>query len=175
MTMIEPAGLTVSLSITIRPVSADDLPLLEWYGQYKHYRRVFRRTFQAQIDGRRLMLVADCNTFPIGQIFIQFISDNALIADGLERGYLYSLRVMQMFQRQGIGTQLIQQAETILSERGYGYATIAVAKSNDNARRLYHQLGYEVFAEDPGTWSYVDHKGKVRQVDEPCWVLEKSL
>jgi ribosomal protein S18 acetylase RimI-like enzyme len=175
MTVIEPVGLTVSLPIAIRPATADDLPLLEWYGQYKHYRRLFRRTFQAQQDGRRLMLVADCNAFPIGQIFIQFNCDNSRIADGEERGYLFSLRVMQMFQRQGIGTRLVQQAETILSERGYHYATIAVAKSNNNARRLYHQLGYGVFAEDPGTWSYVDHKGKVRQVDEPCWVLEKSL
>ena len=56
------------------------------------------------------MLVADCNDFPIGHIFIQLSSGEQHIADGRRRAYLYSLRVMDMFQGRGIGTRLIDEA-----------------------------------------------------------------
>ena len=36
----------------------EDLPKLEWYGEYLHFRRVFRRAYDDQLAGRRLMLLA---------------------------------------------------------------------------------------------------------------------
>jgi hypothetical protein len=53
--------------------------------------------------------------------------------------------------------------------------TIAVAKDNPNARRLYERLGYRVFAEDAGCWSFMDPDGQWQRVTEPCYVLEKHL
>lgn len=175
MTDLHDAVLDVHFAITFRTATLDDLPRLEWYGQYKHYRNVFRRTFREQQLGRRLMLLADCSGFPIGQIFIQFTSNNSQIADGRQRGYLYSLRVMEMFRQQGIGTRLIQEAEAVLIERGFHQVTIAVSLTNDRARRLYERLGYRVSWQDSGNWSYIDHLGRKQQVHDPCWLLEKSL
>ena len=175
MTTFDQSSLTVRLPITIRVATKADIPKLEWYGQFIHYRNLFRRAYREQLEGRRVMLVADCNDFPVGQLFIQLHSSNRLIADGHRRAYFYSFRVMEMFRRQGIGTALVNEAEGIVMRRGFTSVTIAVVKENQAALRLYRRLGYRQFAEDAGRWSYIDHKGETQYVHEPCWVLEKSL
>jgi len=163
------------LKCTIRLATEADLPKLEWDGRYRHFRDLFHRTFEEQRVGRRLMLVADVDGYPVGQVFVQLTSSDHVFADGRQRGYLYSLRVKEPFQRQGLGTRLIQAAEAALRQRGYSWAVIAAAKENPSARRLYERLGYRVFTEDPGHWQYTDTEGVVHTVVEPCWVLEKRL
>jgi ribosomal protein S18 acetylase RimI-like enzyme len=175
MTALERSALTIELPVVLRLATAADLPKLEWYGQFAHFRNLFRRTFREQQQGHRLMLIADCNDFPIGQVFVQLNSNESRLDDSQKRAYLYSLRVMEMFRGKGIGTRLIQEAETTVSGMGYHSITIAAAKDNPEARRLYERMGYHVIAEDSGHWSYLDHRGIVQYVHEPCWVLEKRL
>ena len=174
MTTTERRALNLRLAVTFRPAERDDLPKLEWHGEYTHFRRVFRNTFEEQRTGRRLMLLADVNGYPIGQVFIQLENADDWWRNG-RHAYLYSLRVMDIFQRHGIGTSLIQEAERLLRDRDYDSISIAVAKDNSNARRLYERLGYAIVAEDSGRWQYVDHEGRTRHVSEPCWILEKWL
>lgn len=175
MAAIEQQVFTVELPIHIRLANQHDIPRLEWYGQYAHFRNLFRKAYREQLQGKRLIIVADCNNFPIGHIFIQLKSNNTRIANGVSRLYFYSFRVMEMFQGRGIGTQILTEAENMMIDRGFRYATIAVAKDNVAALRLYERLNYHKFAEDPGRWSYMDHKGNVKSVEEPCWILEKTL
>lgn len=80
-----------------------------------------------------------------------------------------------MFRGYGIGTRLLEEAESVILERNFPKAVIAVAKVNHSARRLYERLGYRVFAEDAGRWSYLDHEGRTRQVNEPCLLLQKQI
>jgi len=150
MTALERSVTIVPISITLRIGTQVDLPKLEWYGQYAHHRNLFRRAFQEQQLGRRLILIADSNNFPIGYVFIQFICQGGVVGDEKRWAYLYSLRVMDMFRGYGIGTCLIQEAESMILNRGFQSSTIAVAKENHSARQLYERLGYEVFAEDAG-------------------------
>lgn len=164
---------TISGDIVLRNANEKDLPKLEWFGEYLHFRRLFRYTYQEQIMRRRLMLIAEFNDFPIGQIFIFFKDDN--LHDGSARGYLYSLRVMEPFQKHGIGTKLILSAEQIVKQRRLPKTTIAVAKENHVARRLYERLGYRITHEDEGKWSYTNHMGETIYMHEPCWMLEKTL
>ncbi len=175
MTAIERHGMILEMKVAFRPAEREDLPKLEWYGQYTHFRRVFQRAYEDQLAGRRLMLLADVNGWPVGQIFIQLEMFDDSYPGGHKRAYLYSLRVMDAFQKQGIGTALVREAEFILMERHYQSVSIAAAKDNEGARRLYERLGFRVFTEDAGRWHYVDHEGHTRQVVEPCWVLEKQL
>lgn len=175
MTAPEAKTIDFNLDVTIRPAIKSDIPKLEWHGQYSHFRRMFRRAYYEQMRGRRLILVADKDDFPVGHIFVQFVSSNTQIADGAQRAYLYSFRVMEQFRCQGIGTRLLQEAQKLLHNRGYRTAIIAVAKHNQDARRLYERLGYYIFAQDPGRWQYTDHCGVVQHVSEPCWLLKKSL
>ena len=175
MTALNRPTLTLELPVALRLATYSDLPKLEWYGQYTHFRTLFRRTYQDQLQHRRLMLVADCNNFPIGNIFIQLNNGEARVTEGRRRAYFYSLRVMEMFQGFGIGTQLIREAESLTADHGFSWATIAAAKDNARARRLYERLGYRVFGEDEGKWNYLDHENRMRYVHEPCWVLEKRI
>ncbi|MDZ4763463.1 MAG: GNAT family N-acetyltransferase [Chloroflexota bacterium] len=175
MTALNRGQITLELPVTFRLATKADLPKLEWYGQYAHFRRMFRRTFVEQTRGHRWMLLADCNDYPIGQVFVQLRSGEQHLADGARRAYLYALRVMDMFRGNGIGTHLLNEAETMLWAGQFRWVTIAAAKDNPGARRLYERLGYRVFAEDPGDWSYVDQRGVAQQVHEPCWIMEKRL
>jgi ribosomal protein S18 acetylase RimI-like enzyme len=175
MTLADQITLTIEMPVTLRVAVLEDLPKLEWFGQYTHYRQMFRRAFREQEAGHRLMLMAVAENFPIGTVFIQFQSNQKRVADGHTRAYLYSLRVMEMFRGKKIGTHLIREAEDRILDRGFQRATIAVAKDNHNARRLYERLGYRVYREDPGQWSYLDHKGQMHRVHEPCWLLHRNL
>lgn len=163
----------LSFVVTFRTAEPSDLAKLEWGGEYTHFRRVFQQAYADQVAGHRLMLLADMNDYPIGQIFIQLDSyDDRALSYG-KRGYFYSLRVMTAFQRRGLGTALIREAERYLVERDYTSVSIAAAKDNPGARRLYERLGYRIYAEDSGRWTYIDHEGRNRHVYEPCYMLEK--
>lgn len=167
--------LNISLMVQIRPCIANDLEKLEWNGQFSHFRNLFLRSYREHESGRRHILIADCQDYPIGRLFIQLDSRNRRIANGYDRGYLYSFHVMEILRGFGIGTALMQAAENHLIVEGFGFATVAVAKQNERALNLYQRLNYRIFGEDPGRWRYLDHEGHVREVDEPCWLLEKQL
>lgn len=169
------ATFTITLPITIRRLEKEDLPKLEWFGAYLHYRNLFKRSYDERQQGRREMLVADCNDYPIGRLFILFTSRNNAIADGRRRAYLYSFAVMEMFRGGGIGSRLIESAEEYLISHQFTIATIAVAKANTGALRLYERYGYRIFDEENSDWNYVDHQGVTRRVREPSWLLAKTL
>ncbi|MEM9953838.1 MAG: GNAT family N-acetyltransferase [Chloroflexota bacterium] len=166
---------TVELTVQIRQLQQSDLAKLEWYGQFSHYRRLFMRSYQGQVAGNRLMLVADVKDFPVGRLFIQFHSKGSRLSDGQTKAYLYSFHVMEMFRGQHIGTKLIHTAEDILNQRDFQYVTIAVSKENEGALRLYQRQGYTIYSDDAGQWQYRDHRGRVRYVNDPCWLLQKTL
>lgn len=152
-----------------------DLPKLEWYGSQSHTRNYILQAYKAMLAGRRMMLVAEMNDFPVGQIYVQYDSKNTQHADGISRGYIYAFRVMSHMQRCGIGTELLKAAEHLLIGKGFQFATLQVSKTNEKARRLYQKNGYRVFNEDPGQWTYIDEAGKRREVNDPTWVMEKRL
>ncbi|MBK8138783.1 MAG: GNAT family N-acetyltransferase [Chloroflexi bacterium] len=170
-----PPQIPLALSYYIRVASRSDLRKLEWYGSQSHTRPYIEQAYKAMLAGRRIMIVADLNDFPVGQIYVQYDSKNKQHADGATRGYIYAFRVMDHLQRCGIGTQLLKSAERVLIERGYKLATLQVSKRNENARRLYQKNGYRVFNEDPGHWYYVDREGEQRELNDPTWVMEKRL
>jgi ribosomal protein S18 acetylase RimI-like enzyme len=170
-----PATLDLQVPVIVRQATRDDVYRLEWDGQFTQFRNLFRRAYKEQQNGRRLMLVADYNGYPIGRLFVLFTSSDNFIANGSTRAYLYSFYIMTPFRGLGIGSHMVRYAEAVLIERGFQFATIAVAKQNSGALRLYERLHYTHVREDPGRWSYTDHIGRTHRVQEPCWILEKAL
>jgi len=161
--------------LLIRQANEADLTELEWEGRYQHYRRLYRHALAEAKRGRRVLLVADFEGRIVGQVFVQLTSGRAELADGKHSGYLYAFRVRPEFRNQGIGTQLLHEAEGVLRRQGFDRAVIAVARDNQRAMRLYQNMGYQQFAKDPGVWSYLDHMGQMRYVSEPAYMLEKFL
>lgn len=175
MTALERPAFMLNVPIIIRQAERSDVSKLEWFGQFSHFRLLIRKAYREQVHGRRILLVADFNGFPVGQVIIQLNSTNPHIADGSTRAYLYSFRVLDLFQGMGIGTRLLSEAEMLLRDRGFSYTTLSVAINNPNAYRLYRRSGYYVLGQDPGRWSYMDQYGITHEVEEPCYIMEKNL
>jgi len=157
--------LAIHMRIDIRPATGDDLPKLEWFGAYAHFRELYRRTWHDHQAGRRLMLVADLGSFPVGQVWLDITpSDYA---------YLYALRVMEPLQGLGIGRRLIESAEQLARHHSYRQVQLAVEKSNVRARQLYERLGYRPYCQRVDIWSYTDHHGETHWVQEDVYGMRK--
>jgi len=164
-----------SPQVEIRRATEDDLPGMEWEGEFRHFRRLYRAAFLDACQGRKTILLAKSDGVIVGQLIVQFGTDLACLPRPELTGYLYSFRVREGFRGRGVGSQLIETAEAALRERDYQQAAIAAAKVNPRARRLYERLGYSVVGEDPGQWSYLDDRGIVRNIAEPAHILAKGL
>ena len=70
---------------------------------------------------------------------------------------------------------MMNTIEADLKERGFKQATLNVGLDNLDARRFYNRLGYLIVGSEPGFWSYIDDKGKRRDVHEPAWRMVKDL
>lgn len=161
--------------LIIRSLREEDLPALEWDGEYRHFRRLYRRFYEQMRAGQRMILVAVVDQEIIGQTFVQYFIHRVDLPAALVPGYLHAVRVKPAFRNQGIGTILIEQSEQVLVRKGMNCCVIAVDVENEAARRLYERLGYRHFADDDGEWSYVDDQGTYRFVSNPANLLLKEL
>jgi ribosomal protein S18 acetylase RimI-like enzyme len=162
-------------AVVIRPIQEADLRGLEWSQDQVRYRRMFRSAFDDMQVGLRSLWVGAIGDQVVGRLFIQWNSSDMRYADGVSRAYFYALRVQRAWQGHGVGTRLIAAAEGEVCARRFSIATLAVAQNNAAALRLYHRLGYSVFAEDPGIWYFTDERGNIRREEEQSWLLEKSV
>jgi len=55
---------------------------------------------------------------------------------------LWGIYVDPFFQRQGVGSQMVEFCEKIAVERGFNEVCIWVLEKNTNARKFYEKLGY---------------------------------
>lgn len=162
--------------VQIRVVQEQDLPGLEWDGEYTHFRRLYADAFERARLGRSVLWIAELpGKGVIGQVFIQLICDRPELADGIQRAYLYAFRVRREYRSQGLGTRIMDVVEADLKHRGFRWVTLNVARENLRARKLYERQGYWVVAPEPGQWSYPDEKGVWHTVEEPAWRMEKTL
>jgi ribosomal protein S18 acetylase RimI-like enzyme len=169
---------TLSLvdQVVIRTAQRNDLPALEWDGEYSHFRLLYQDIYQGVVRGEAIMWVAELDTSEIiGQLFVQLIASRAELADGRRRAYIYGFRIKPTYRQQGIGSRMLVVAENDLSRRGYRWVSLNVGKDNSWAKKLYERHGYCVVASEPGRWTYLDERGNRRQVNEPAWRMEKEV
>jgi ribosomal protein S18 acetylase RimI-like enzyme len=162
--------------LIIRQATRDDLPSLEWNGEYTHFRRLYADTFTLVQQSKAIMWIADLNgSGLIGQCFVSLIGNRQELADGKNRAYIYGFRVRPKFRNQGIGTRIMKIIEADLKKRGFKQVTLNVGQDNDAAMRFYRRLRYGVIGSDPGMWSYINDKGKRIDMQEPAMRMVKNL
>jgi len=162
--------------IRIRRMTREDLPKLEWDGEFTHFRNVYKNVYNRMQHGTAEAWVAELPQAEIiGQVFLQLESDRPELADGWNRAYLYSFRIKPPYRNHGLGTRMLNVLEEYLIARRFTRLTLNVARDNPDAIRLYKRLGFHIVAEEPGIWSYIDHQGQLKTVKEPSWRMEKRL
>ncbi len=162
--------------VFIRQADQHDLVDLEWNGEYTHFRRLYADAYTMVEQGKAIIWIAEADGDGlIGQCFVSLKGNRPELADGVYRAYIYGFRVRPQYRNQGIGTRIMCTIEEDLLKRGFHQVTLNVGKDNPNARRFYHRLGYNVAGSDPGKWSYIDDKGKRRDMHEPAWRMTKNL
>jgi ribosomal protein S18 acetylase RimI-like enzyme len=162
--------------LLIRQATKDDLPDLEWNGEYTHFRRLFTDTFNLVQQSKAVMWIAEMNgNGLIAQCFVSLQGNRLELADGKNRAYIYGFRVQPKFRNQGIGTKIMKVIEADLKKRGFKQVTLNVGQENHAAMRFYKHLRYIVIGSDPGMWSYIDDKGKRIDMHEPALRMIKNL
>ena len=162
--------------LQIRHLLHSELISLEWEGEYKHFRRLYREIYQSACDGRAVIWVADLDRIEIiGQLFIQLESARVELADGEKCAYIYGFRVKDSYHGQGVGSRLLKTAEVDLERRKFQWITLNVSRDNLEARRYYKKRGFRIVAPEPGKWSYIDDKGARIDVHDPSWRMKKRI
>jgi ribosomal protein S18 acetylase RimI-like enzyme len=158
------------LHVDIRLCVKDDLPDLEWFGLFTEHREIFLRVFESQERGENIMLIAEANTLPIGQIWIDLVKRKEESA-----GFIWALRVIPWLQNLGIGGKLMVAAEQRCKEHGFKHAELGVEKENHAAKRFYERLGYRMIGSMIDEYSYTSPQGQLMSVPMDVWVLRKKL
>ncbi|RJQ66374.1 GNAT family N-acetyltransferase [Pseudonocardiaceae bacterium YIM PH 21723] len=130
----------VVLRLTVRALTALDLPLCTWAGSEHHLRQVAHQLDRARLGEVDYLALCPPSGQPvaIGGVDYQ-ASDRA--------GTLWQLAVHPALQSCGIGSHLIEAAEQHILARGLRRAELRVEQSNIRARILYERLGYVRYAE----------------------------
>lgn len=163
--------------VRIRTAVKQDLPAMEWDGQFTHFRQIYAEVFERTKHNLALIWLVEFSPIGlIGQALVQLHSFGKKGSpNGLLRAYVHSFRVRQGYRRAGLGTKLMAVVETDLKERGFQEVTLNVAQQNPGALRLYQRIGYLKVGTDPGRWSFVDDKGNVQKVEQPGFKMLKTL
>lgn len=159
-----------NLDIIFRACRLSDLKDLEWFGMFYNHRSIIRESFRRHKAGTNYMIVAEANSFPIAQAWIDLEKKRQE-----NTGVIWALRVLQPFQRLGIGTDLIRISEDYLKRKKYSVSEISVEKNNLSAKRLYERLGYILMGQAIEEYSFVTPDGIPVNGICDCWVLRKSL
>ena len=92
--------------------------------------------WQALLSGRTgFLLVAHAEGRPAGMAVVR--------CRGGETAHFEDLYVLPEFQRQGIGTALLNEVKAAVRSRGYRKLTLNVLPNNEAARRLYQAQGFQ--------------------------------
>ncbi len=161
---------SITLNVTIRPATRDDLRPLEWFGSLTPFRQTIEIAFERAEQGEVVFLVAEANNFPVGQVWVDLVK---LANEGV--GIIWAFRVLTTMRNLGIGTRLIQNAEQVIAAHGLNIAELGVEHSNPNARRLYERLGYRVVESKLECWNYNTPEGEQHFVEEYEWIMRKQL
>jgi hypothetical protein len=77
------------LQITIRYATYQDLPALEWEGEFAHFRHVFAEAYRLKELGEVIIWIAELIDFGIlGQLFIQLYGPHQLQSNSNRYAYI---------------------------------------------------------------------------------------
>lgn len=87
-------------------------------------------------DYNAIALAAKTSTDIAGFVIAQVETDDT------DFGHIITLNIAPHFRHKGIATQLLNEIENLLKQRGINECRLEVREDNHAAIKLYHKLGY---------------------------------
>jgi ribosomal protein S18 acetylase RimI-like enzyme len=158
----------VVVPLTIRDLTAEDLPSCAWLGSASYLASVGRAVERARCGEEDCLVICPPSGLPVAL-------GGADYARNPGAGWLRQLAVFPALQSCGIGTLLIQAAEQRIRARGLHRAELKVEESNPRARALYERLGYLACGREPASWDTEAPDGTITRYETMCTLMRKEL
>lgn len=168
---------TLRVPLTIRDLTLDDLPAIDWSGGTSHLTHVAEHIVAGSPDGDGSCRVLGVE-LPTGELVgkggVRFAGIDDPLPPGLGQidvGELWMLAVRESWQSIGVGTALVAALERAVRDRGRSHAMLSVEHDNPRALALYRRLGYTAYDSTLDGWSI----GERRHFVTVCTVMVKGL
>lgn len=158
----------VVVPLTVRDLTAHDLPACAWSGTPAHLASVARALERARLGEVDYLAACPPSGLPVAIGGVDY-------AKAPGAGTLWQLAVYGALQSCGIGTILIQAAEQRIRARGLRLAELAVEECNPRARALYERLGYVACGREPAAWDEEAPDGSITRYQTVCTLMRKEL
>ena len=158
----------VTLPLTIRDLTRQDLPSCAWCGPATHLASVATALDRAERGEAEYLAVCPPSGLPVALGGIDYTKTPGA-------GTLWHLAVHGALQSCGIGTILIQAAEQRIRARGLHRAELGVEEGNPRARALYERLGYTAYGREPASWDEQAPDGSITRYETICTLMRKEL
>ncbi len=100
-------------------------------------------------DTGGVKLVAEIDGSVVGHLFLTWEKHGACVRDDeKDYGYVSELFVREAHRGKGIGRALLQEAERLTREKGFGHIMLGVLHGNTVAERAYARFGFKPYAAD---------------------------
>ena len=156
----------IVLPLTVRNLTAEDLPACGWSGiALANRAESLKRAERGEID---YLAVCPPSGLPVATGGVDYTKTPGT-------GTLWQLSVDEALRSCGIGTILIQAAEQRISARGLQWAELGVDENDSRPRALYERLGYVAGGREPASWDEEAPDGSITRYETMVTLLRKQL
>jgi GNAT superfamily N-acetyltransferase len=168
--------------ITIKPAEASQLDVLEHEFSPGSFSKHHYKRYEVQKQGKGVYLIAWHKHIPVGHFLLRWRGpDDARVMHYVEvaqSAFLEAGGTRVAYQRKGVATALIREAERLAKEKGCTHIGLEVGSTdNPDAKRLYEHLGYVDWGHGDFliSWEYIDRNGNTGTESEIVTYMHKPL
>lgn len=121
-----------------RSISESERKALDKEQWSKRMEEVFDKFIKKET--RKIFVAEGENGGFLGYIFV---GEGSSMMSGVTHGFIYDIFVKEEFRGRGIGTKLIEKAESYCRQRGYSRIMLMVSPNNQSAVGLYAKIGFK--------------------------------
>ena len=163
-------------TVKIRLMREEDLPALEWDGEFRRYRRIYQEVYRNSQKGISIPLVAETDEDGlVGQVFLSQKEPNPNYTSNSRYYFLSSFRVKPQFRDLGLGSLLLLSCEKQVKLHRLRDIYLNCSVENHRARWFYEEHGFRVVRIDENNWTFVNDEGFVVSEPQHAYLMKKTL
>jgi ribosomal protein S18 acetylase RimI-like enzyme len=121
----------------------------EWaWSDAEWQREAQKKTIKSINEGTQEFWVIEDDNQIIGELHISWVKEDEDQANGINRAYLFALRIHPKLRGQGLGTKLMNRVLQRIKENAFNEVTIGAYKDEDHLKKMYNKWGFTQFIKD---------------------------